>query len=259
MQKRASVPVLESIVAGSRTTALLAAGAGQAAADLLILPVEETLNPEKARRDRLDDLLMIQEYERKRLGRELHDSAGQLLISLQMGISRFRAVAEKAGQGELIDEIRETIQQIDAEIRSLAFLQYPAELGDKGVCNAIQTLANGFGRRTGIPTTFKCVGDPAPVDPATSLSLLRVTQEALANVHRHAHASLARVVLERRPGSMTLSVSDDGRGISAEAAAEAHGIGLPGMRHRIESLGGKFTVGRLKHGTKISASVPLAA
>lgn len=263
MQERAHEPDLEPPSYGmggqdSSEVSVLDDSGQQPVSDALAFIAKPYVDSDLARNHRLDDLLSMQEYERLRLGRELHDSAGQLLISLQLGISRFRDIAEQAGQGELIDDIRDTIQRIDTEIRSLAFLQYPAELGDQGVCVAIKSLTTGFGRRTGIETAFECVGDSAAVDPAVSLSLLRVTQEALANIHRHAHASFARVVLERGPDGMRLTISDDGSGISTEAEGGC-GIGLVGMRHRIESLGGRFTVARLSRGTRISASVPLAA
>jgi signal transduction histidine kinase len=209
-------------------------------------------------RDALDELLAIQEYERKRLGQELHDAAGQLLTSLQFSIGRLRAVSKQFEQANLVEEISNIVGQIDQEIRSLTFLNYPAELGESGLCRTVQSLTLGFGRRTGIHSTFKCVGDPSTVNEAISLSLLRVAQEALTNVFRHSHASNAKVVLERRPNQLHLTVSDDGVGIAAEANSELRGVGLTGMRHRIESLGGRFMVRKVKDGTRVSASVPVS-
>lgn len=206
---------------------------------------------------RLDRLLNIQQYERQRLGQELHDAAGQLLTSLQFSIAHLRDALERSEQESLVDEISGIVGQIDQEIRSLTFLQYPAELGEKGVVKAVQTLAIGFGRRTGIQTSFKAVGEEMPVAENVSLAVLRVAQEALTNVYRHSGASEAKVTIQQRPADLHLTVTDNGIGIPAEAAAARSGVGLASMRGRIELLGGRLTVRKRKVGTSISATVPL--
>jgi signal transduction histidine kinase len=194
------------------------------------------------------------------MGQELHDSAGQLLVSLQLSVARLRAVEEDCGHDCLIEEIQDTVRQIDREIRALAFLHYPAELGDRGLCEAVKSLVHGFGRRTGIRTSFKYVGEQTAVPDPISITVLRVAQEALVNVHRHSHASSAKVVLERSVNRLHLTVSDDGIGIGgAIDVTKGRGIGLQGMRDRVEMHGGRFHISSLKHGTKISASVPFGA
>jgi signal transduction histidine kinase len=204
----------------------------------------------------LDELLKIHEYERQRLGQELHDSAGQLVVALQLSIAHLRSLEEDSGHEDLIEEIQDAVRRIDQEIRSLAFLHYPAELGDRGLCAAVRALAAGFGRRTGIDTSFNAVGDLEELDQSATMALLRVAQEALVNVHRHAHASTATIILRRRDNSIELTVADDGVGIPATLAG-TQGIGMQGMRHRVEMLGGRFQVRNLKRGTKISATVPV--
>jgi signal transduction histidine kinase len=208
----------------------------------------------------VDEQLRIHEYERQRMGQELHDSAGQLLVALQLSVARLKAINGDCGHEELIDEIQGVVSQVDREIRALAFLHYPAELGDRCVCSAVEALARGFGRRTGIRTSFMCVGDNSSVDGFTSLAMLRVAQEALVNVHRHSHATSAKVVLKRTSGQLRLTISDDGVGIeNGSATGRQPGIGLQGMRHRIEALGGRLQVRRMKRGTAIAATVPVAA
>jgi two-component system, NarL family, sensor kinase len=206
-----------------------------------------------------EEFLSIQEYERKRLGQDLHDVTGQLLMALQLNIAHLRQAGSNSAYEALLDDLSNTVQEVDQQIRALAFLNYPAELGDKGLCSAVQTLSLGFGRRTGVHTTFKCVGDTVAVDREICVSLLRVTQEALANVHRHSHASSTKVVLQRRRDSLQLSISDDGIGISVEEVAERRGIGLKSMRHRIEAVNGCLRIANLKQGTKITATVPIPA
>jgi two-component system NarL family sensor kinase len=207
-----------------------------------------------------DQVLKAHDYERDRIGQELHDSAGQLLVSLQLSVARLRKVDENCRQERLLEEILDTVGQIDREIRTLSFLHHPAELGETGLCSAVGLLVRGFGRRTGICTSFKCLGGEITVDETISIAVLRVAQEALVNIHRHSHASTAKVVLERRGDLLRLTVSDDGIGLpNHDVLAEMEGIGLQGMRHRVEMLDGRFRITNLKHGAKISATVPIAA
>jgi signal transduction histidine kinase len=201
-----------------------------------------------------EELLRIRDYERKRLGQELHDSAGQLLVALQFSVRRLRAIAEGSAQNQLLEEILDTIRGIDHEIRSLAFMEFPVELGDRNLFSALGTLVSGIERRTGLHTSFKAVGEQSAVDLATSTAMLRVAQEALVNVYRHSRASVAKVVLERCSNGLYMSVSDNGIGMRDTC----EGVGLQGMRHRVEALGGCFRIAHLRHGTKICASVPLA-
>ncbi len=203
-------------------------------------------------------LLEIHEYERQRMGQELHDSAGQLLVSLQLSVARLRTIRQDCNRDSLIDEIQDTVRQIDQEIRALAFLHYPAELGGQNLCEAVQALVRGFRRRTGISTSFKCVGDQTAVAEPISVAMLRVAQEALVNVHRHSRATSAGVILERTVNGLRLSVSDNGIGVGS-GLTEGRGIGLRGMRDRVERYGGLFRVRSLKHGTKVTASMPVVA
>jgi two-component system, NarL family, sensor kinase len=226
-------------------------------------PAEDNRHSEacssKPSQERLDELLLIHEYERQRLGQELHDSAGQLVVSLLLSLGRLRQLDKGDRQGGVIDEIERTARQIDNEIRSLAFLHYQAELGDRSLSACLESLARGFGRRTGIRTSFRCLGGTPLADELLSTVLLRVTQEALVNVHRHAHAKSASVELRSRSGCLELRISDDGIGMSeADATAQSCGIGLQGMRHRVEACGGSFEIRNLKHGTMIRAVFPVA-
>ena len=207
---------------------------------------------------RLEDVLRIHEYERQRLGQELHDSAGQLLIALELSILHLKRVEKDCDHANLIDEIQDSARRIDQEIRSLAFLHYPVELGGRSLSLAAQSLALGFGRRTGIHTTFKWAGDNASIDDAVSMAVLRVVQEALVNIHRHSHASVVKVAIHRTLDRLDLTISDNGVGFPPVSRLEnTHGIGLQGMRHRVETLGGRFRLANLKQGARISLSVPV--
>jgi signal transduction histidine kinase len=204
--------------------------------------------------DMLGQLFRIHDYERQRMSQELHDSAGQLIVCLQLSIARLRN--EDPEHASLIEEIQDIAGEISQQIRSVAFLDYPAELSDRGLSLALEGLVRGFGRRTGIDTAFVAIGDIGGLSDTAASALLRVAQEALVNVHRHAHASSARVMLKRRDQTVELNVSDNGVGLPL-FVAHSRGVGLQSMRHRVESLGGNFRAISLKRGVKISASVPI--
>ena len=217
------------------------------------------LGSELSRASLFSQLLQVREYERQRIGQELHDSAGQLLVALQLSVGRLRRIETGAGHDDLLVEIDDTIRQIEREIRSLAFMEYPTELGDRGVISALQSLCRDFGRRAAIRVTFKSTGDFFGIAEPFETAVLRVVQEALVNIHRHAFASSAEVTLERARDSIQFAISDDGVGIPDALDDEPHGIGLQGMRHRIESLGGRFQIRNMARGLKVSGSLPLAA
>jgi len=216
--------------------------------------------PELAEAERshfFDGCLRAQENERLKLGRELHDSTGQLLLALRLEIARLREVNGTSVQDSLLDEIDETVREIDREIRAFSFTHYPAEIGREGLGPALRSLARGFASRTGLKINFSSIPDSIARGGQVALALLRVAQEALLNVHRHARAQHVQMGLTLRGGKLELTVRDDGVGIPQEhLLEESHGVGLLGMRHRVERLGGQFAIRRLKHGTKIVATVP---
>jgi signal transduction histidine kinase len=205
-----------------------------------------------------DNCLQAQENERLKLGRELHDSTGQLLLALRLEIARLRVMYGASDQGSLLDEIDDTVREIDREIRAFSFTHYPAEVGRDGLGPALRSLARGFASRTGLRINFSSIPDTIAQTGQSALALLRIAQEALLNVHRHARALHVQMALSLRAGMLELTIRDDGIGIPQEHdLEESHGVGLLGMRHRVERLGGHFAIRRLKHGTKIVAAVPV--
>ena len=210
--------------------------------------------------EQLDWQLQAQDEERLRLGRELHDSTGQLLLALRLGIAHLKQVHGTGDEDDALAEIEETALRIDKEIRSFAFSNYPATIGHEGLSAALQYLARGFSVRTGLSIKLTDMSIGSVADGPVAVALLRVAQEALTNVHRHAAAGHVRISLAIHERTIELSVRDDGRGISPEFESGAFsGVGLQGMRHRIERLGGFFSIRRLKHGTRLVARVPLPA
>lgn len=204
----------------------------------------------------MERLVSAIDFERRRLGQELHDSTGQLLACLQLSIARLEI--EDPEHACLIHEIQAIAHEISHEIRSLAFLHYPVELTDRGLSSALACLTRGFSSRTSIKVDYSGADDVSELGDAGALALLRIAQEALVNVYRHSKASSAKVSLRRRGRSVELTVSDNGIGLS-ESSKSSSGVGKQSMRHRVEALGGSFRLVNLKQGAKVFASVPIAA
>jgi signal transduction histidine kinase len=204
----------------------------------------------------LEGFLCAQDIERFRLGQELHDSTGQLLVVLRMCLAQVKAQNIALAFGELFREIELTVEQIEKEMRAFSFLHYPTQVREEGLAAALEVFARGFGQRTGLKVSFRnqCQTNSGagPAAPA----LLRVTQEALTNVYRHAHATSVRISLVERGDRIRLCIEDDGEGISDAAAHCRTGVGLRSMSHRVECSGGKLVLKRLKRGTRVTATVP---
>ena len=200
----------------------------------------------------MEEILRIHQYERQRLGQELHDSAGQLLVSLHLSIAYLRNLRDN-DRDRVLDELQDTVKQIDQQMRALAFLHHPAELNGGGLAHALQSFARNFSKRTGIRTRFSSFGDSSTLEKDASVELLRIAQECLVNIHRHSRATIAKVVLRRKLDQVELSVSDNGIGIQdLNSLFEVEGVGIRGIRHRVERLGGRFRVRNLRHGTKFT-------
>ena len=207
-----------------------------------------------------EGLLKLRDDERDRVGHELHDSAGQLLLYLQLSVARLKLIEAAEQHSELIEEIQSTARQISAEIRSLAFINHPVRMPTDGLSSAVESLLAGFGKRTGYDVSFSTDGDVTKADATTSLALLRVAQEALVNIHRHARASTVSMSLSAGDDLVELAIRDDGIGMPTDdEMSHKGGVGVEGMRFRVEQLGGEFRIGNIAHGTEIVAQMPLRA
>ncbi len=210
-----------------------------------------------------DQLLHAQERERQRIAIELHDSMSQHLAGLMMGLAqlRLRAVADQRSQ-LMIDEMAKLTQLAIRETRVLSYLMNAAGDEEEGLELSVRRFVEGFGRRTGLGATFRGEGPLNAVGAVARHTLFRVTQEALSNVYRHAHATRVSVNLVSRADAVTVRIQDDGRGIrratGVDAGATLLGVGIPGMRARIEQLGGNLEIGGgAAGGTTVTATIPL--
>jgi signal transduction histidine kinase len=218
---------------------------------------------EQALRDLSAHLLKTQDEERRRIGRELHDSVGQLLALLKLELdwlkSRVNFTVQGAAQRlfECADLVGTCIQQV----RTVSYLLHPPLLEEFGLCSAIQWYLQGFSKRSGIETTFDAPASLGRLPSEVELAMFRVLQEALTNVHRHSGSATADVRLLVRDGSITMEVRDHGKGMGARGHARLDvvgslSVGLQGMSERMRNIGGILEVEGTDQGTIIRASVP---
>lgn len=212
------------------------------------------------------ELTRIQNEERRRIGRELHDSTGQTLAALELDLARLSEATKSlaAKPRELLDNAVRLARQCSTEIRTASYLLHPPLLDELGLVSALRWLADGLRERSGIEVRLDLPESMPRLSNANELTLFRVAQEALTNVQRHSASPWVALRLEVLPASVSLEVEDAGRGIASQdqlargaAVAPTLGVGLAGMRERIRQVGGSFAVESAGAGTRIRATVPL--
>ncbi|WP_129791656.1 sensor histidine kinase [Sphingosinicella sp. CPCC 101087] len=204
-------------------------------------------------------LIRVQEEERRRIGRELHDATAQLLVALQLSMLRLKDLHSDDETAAIVAEVRDTIDRINHEVRAISYLLHPPSLDEEGLVRALDAMARGFSRRTGLGIGFWFDGSAQSWEPVFEATLYRLAQEALANVQRHAHATRVGIRLVARRHCLHLIVEDDGIGLPPDShrSSAPLGVGIAGMRSRIEELSGRFSIRRVSSGTCLVASIPL--
>lgn len=202
-------------------------------------------------------LLRLQDEERRRLARELHDSTSQLLVGLGIHLS---VVNESAGILEprarrALTESRALVDRCLREIRTVSYLLHPPELDELGLESALASYVDGFVRRSGIQVDLDVAPDLGRLPQEVETALFRIVQEALSNIHRHSASRTARIRLVRGPSGVTLEVSDAGCGMLRGASP---GVGIASMRERVRQLGGWLDIGSAYGGTTVRAVIPLS-
>ncbi|HVR40443.1 MAG TPA: PAS domain S-box protein [Thermoanaerobaculia bacterium] len=201
----------------------------------------------------------IQENERRRIARELHDELGQELTALRFETALLRDELQNGidSSARRLESMLVMIDDAIGSTRRVATELRPAVLDDFGFRAALEHEVRSFARRTGIEATVRFVDDPAlEIDRATAL--YRITQEALTNVARHSHAGRVTIVIERIEDALRAEITDDGCGIDASAAREPASLGLIGMRERAHTFGGTVTIeGAPGRGTSVVVRLPL--
>lgn len=199
--------------------------------------------------------------ERYRLSREMHDGVAQTLGYLGMQAERLETLADRgdiAAMRSELPELRRVIAEAYLDVReTIDGLRLTVDQPG-GFTGALQAHVEDFTRRTGLEVDCSCVDTPPDLPPEIALHLLRITQEALANVRRHSQASHVWVSLARENGHLELTVTDDGQGFDADTTLDRSHIGLASMRERVRSLDGQISLATSPgQGTRITARVPM--
>jgi signal transduction histidine kinase len=203
-------------------------------------------------------LVEAQEEERRRIQRDLHDGLGPLLASMRLRLEACLEVAERTNipLSSDLERLYELVGEATADVRLLVYDLRPPVLDQLGLVPAIRQHCERFGRETGIETELATASELS-VPAAAEVTVLRLIQEALVNVQKHAQASRAAVRLERQGDLLLVGVADDGRGLSANGGTSA-GTGLLSMRERAELLGGTLKLNsRPGGGTDLLARIPV--
>ncbi len=221
---------------------------------------------EKSLRELSLHLLRTQDEERRRIGRDLHDSLGQYLSVLKMKLDALKNSVAQYGD-EASAELAQCSQLSEdavREVRTISYLLYPPMLEEMGLNFAIPWYLEGFTKRSGINTTFSIAPELGRLSADVELVFFRVLQESLTNVHRHSGSETASVRLFIKDENIVLEVSDRGKGTELQTFEEtgqdwmgAIGVGLRGMNERVRQVGGKLELHSGKEGTTVSASVPM--
>ena len=204
-------------------------------------------------------LEVVREEERERIARDIHDEIGSLLVAIKIETNLLTAklpaapasLRDKAQViGSLVEQAMATASRVARELR-------PGILKEFGLAEAVRCQADDFGKRFDITCRVQCDDEGIEPDADTSLALFRIVQEALTNIAKHAHASLVVLRMRRENGSISLEIRDNGRGISDGDLAKPKSFGLRGIRERVHSLAGVFSVSAGESGgTHIALQVP---
>jgi len=208
-------------------------------------------------------ILELQDSERRKVARELHDSVGQYLTGLKINLEQLLITNPNLDSvnAKLLSDTVELADHTITEVRTISHLLHPPLLDELGLASAARWYAEGFAQRSGLRVNFQPGEIATRLPKEVELSLFRVLQESLTNVHRHANAKSIDISLTCRDGRAVLRIQDDGRGIPREVLSRfrsglASGVGLAGMRERIAELEGVLDVEAKGKGTIIRAVIP---
>jgi PAS domain S-box-containing protein len=206
-------------------------------------------------------LLRLQDEERKRIARELHDGTLQMITAISMNLLMIGRSPNVLGSNEtlgLIVEAQELAKRCSRELRTVSYLLHPPDLEELGLVAALRSWVDGFAHRTGIVMDVN-LDDPGRLDPDVETAFFRIAQEALSNVQRHSGSSRAGVNLIVSEQEIRLDVHDEGNGVPREIVdrtPERLGVGILGMRERARQLGGTLEIISQTSGTTARAILP---
>ncbi len=224
---------------------------------------EELLNARNELRELSVRLLKTQDEERRRIARELHDGVGQLLAAINMNLAILFPENQKLSKeaGRALKETGTLVDQALRDIRTMSYLLHPPLLDEIGLGSALQWYVSGFSERSNIAVNLDITPDLGKLPRDVELSLFRIVQECLTNIHRHSGSATAGVRIYLEPGEVCLQVRDEGKGIPSDlhekiSSGEGFGLGIRGIRERLRQFGGRLDLRSDKQGTVVVAALP---
>jgi len=224
----------------------------------------QSLRAEIAERKRAEEavqelsrrMLRVQEEERRKLARELHDGATQDLLALSLNIARMRKSAAGGPTPDaILAEWMQLAENCINELRTVSYLLHPPLLEELGLTLTLRGFVEGFAKRSGIAVTMNTSGELDKAGFDVELAVFRILQETLSNIHRHSHSSTATVLASCDGSIFTLEIADQGKGIPT---GSAEGVGLASMRERVRLLKGELEIRTGPAGTTIIVRLPLS-
>ena len=209
-------------------------------------------------------ILQLQDQERRRIARDLHDTTGQELAVIVMSLKHLSNSLDQPGfdARKAIAEVSELARQVNDEIRTLSYLLHPPLLDEFGLGYALKWYVEGFNKRSGIDVTLEVSEKLPRFASDKEMALFRVVQESLTNVMRHSGSRKAWIRVTQNRGVVQVGVEDEGSGIDAAILGrlargpKALGVGIPGLRERLRQLGGRLEISSSSGGTRLVAVLP---
>jgi PAS domain S-box-containing protein len=200
-------------------------------------------------------LLQMQDEERRRIARELHDTTGQNLGALSINLSLLLSTGglDKRAR-EMLEECIALTDACVSEIRTMSYLLHPPLLDELGLVSALRSYCDGYAERTGLEIELSLPDTMTRLPQAIEIALFRIVQEGLANVHRHSGSPSATLRLKHFPDRVELELTDQGRGLPPGTLPS--GVGIAGMRERARQLGGRLTIGSSEAGATLHVVLP---
>ncbi len=208
-------------------------------------------------------LMQLQDDERRRIARELHDSVGQTLAALSMNLSTVRADVERLARTAVaLTDSESLVRTMVTEVRTISHLLHPPLLDELGLASALRWYVGGFSQRSNIKVDLDMSEDFGRLPAEMETAIFRVVQECLTNIHRHSGSPVARIRVRHREREALVEVEDKGKGIPPRklkemAAAGTPGVGMRGMQERIRQLGGTLEIRSGDDGTVVIARLPV--
>jgi PAS domain S-box-containing protein len=231
-----------------------------------IRDITERKRAEESLRLLSGQLLHLQDQERRRIARELHDSAGQILAALGMNLSLVGSengnIAPRAAKA--IQESVGLVQELSRELRTISHLLHPPLLDEVGLASGLRSYLEGFTERSKISVDLELPEDLGRLQQDSETAIFRIVQECLTNIHRHSESPVARIRIRRTDSEVSLEVEDRGKGIPPEKrqamdSGGTAGVGIRGMRERLRQLGGSLEINSNDKGTVVVARLPVAS